>query len=118
MSSNFAAPGAPRRSQSPSLTVRTVAWRVLAVIALVLGLIGLALPIVPQVPFLLVAAAAAARGWPALDQRLRSHPRYGPAIARWRERRAMSRQIKTLGTIGLLGALAATAFLPLWAQLA
>jgi hypothetical protein len=79
-----------------------------------------ALPIVPQVPFLLLAAAAAAKGWPALDQRLRSHPAYGPVISGWRARRAIPLRAKAFATLGLAGSIAAAALLvslPLQARL-
>jgi uncharacterized membrane protein YbaN (DUF454 family) len=94
-----------------------MAWRVLAAAALGLGLVGLALPIVPQVPFLLVAASAAAKGWPALDRRLRSNPTYGPLVSGWCERRALPTRVKAATTIGLVGTLACALFLPLWAAL-
>ena len=46
----------------------TVLWRVLAVVSLVLALIGVVLPGLPTVPFLLVSAWAASRGWPRLER--------------------------------------------------
>ncbi len=78
-----------------------VAWRVLAVIFLGLGLIGFALPLVPQIPFLLLGAAAAAKGWPWLDRRLLAHPVYGPLITGWRERRAIPARAKVFATLSL-----------------
>ena len=77
------------------------AWRVLAVVFLGLGLVGLALPLVPQLPFLLLGAAAAAKGWPALDERLVAHPTFGPLIVGWRERRAIPRRAKVFCMLGL-----------------
>lgn len=77
------------------------AWRALAVICLGLGLIGLVLPVVPQVPFLLLGAAAAAKGWPWLDARLVAHPTFGPLILAWRERRAIPLRAKVFCVLGL-----------------
>jgi len=81
----------------------TLLWRLVAVFCVLLGLVGVVLPILPTVPFLLLAAAAAARGWPWLDQRLCAHPVYGPIILRWRARRAIPRPAKWAATIGMSG---------------
>jgi uncharacterized protein len=63
-------------------------------VALALGIIGIALPIMPTVPFLLLAAFCFARSNPAWEQRLLDHPKYGPPLREWRERRAISRKAK------------------------
>lgn len=73
-------------------------WRTLALVALVLGLLGIVVPGLPTVPFLLVAAWAGGRGWPQLERWLLEHPRHGPAIRRWRERRAVPRRAKWMAT--------------------
>ena len=73
--------------------------------ALALGAIGVALPIMPTVPFLLLAAFCFARSHPEWEARLLDHPHYGPSLRDWRERRAISRRAKiaavTAMTVGV-----------------
>lgn len=90
----------------------TLLWRFLALVCIALGIVGLVLPIVPTVPFLLLAAAAANRGWPWLDERLVNHPLYGPSIVRWRERRVIPRNAKWFATLGMTGSCIMVAFAP------
>jgi uncharacterized membrane protein YbaN (DUF454 family) len=73
-------------------------WRALALAAVGLGLLGVVLPGLPTVPFLLLAAWAASRGWPALETWLLQHPRHGPAVRQWRERGAVPRRAKWLSS--------------------
>ena len=61
-----------------------------------LGVIGAFLPIMPTVPFLLLAAFCFARSDPALEQRILDHPTWGPQVKDWRERRAISRRSKVM----------------------
>ena len=100
--------------------VARLLWRALAVIALLLGVIGIALPVMPTVPFLLLAAWAAGRGWPQLEARMLAHPRFGPPILRWRERGAVPRRAKWFATIGMAGSATLLWFLPLplWLRIA
>lgn len=63
-------------------------------ICVALGVIGVAVPILPTVPFLLLAAFCFARSNPAWEQRLLDHPRYGAGLREWRQRRAISRKAK------------------------
>ena len=87
--------------------VTALFWKLLAIVFIVLGVVGVFLPIVPTVPFLIAAAAAASRGWPWLDRKLTGHRRYGPIIVRWRQRGAIPRSAKLLATVGMLGGSAA-----------
>jgi uncharacterized membrane protein YbaN (DUF454 family) len=73
-------------------------WRTLAVLCVALGLIGVVVPGLPTVPFLLVAAWAGGKGWPALERWLLEHPRHGPAIRRWRDHRAVPRRAKWIAS--------------------
>ena len=66
------------------------------VVAVGLGAIGAFLPILPTVPFLLLAVYCFARSNPEWEQRILDHPQWGPQVRDWRERRAISRRSKTL----------------------
>ncbi|KQV87547.1 YbaN family protein [Pelomonas sp. Root1237] len=74
-------------------------WRALAALSLVLAMIGVVLPVLPTVPFLLLAAWAAGKGWPALETWLLNHAHFGPGIRRWRERGAVPRRAKWLAVV-------------------
>lgn len=80
-------------------------YRVLGYLAVALGAIGAFLPIMPTVPFLLLAVYFFARSSPELEQKILDHPHWGPQVKDWRERRAISRRSKTLA----IGAMAAGA---------
>lgn len=68
-----------------------------------LGSIGAFIPVLPTVPFLLLAAFCFARSNPEWEARVLNHPRWGPAVRDWRERRAISRNAKraALATLAL-----------------
>lgn len=61
-----------------------------------LGVVGAFLPIMPTVPFLLLAAFCFARSNPAWEKRILDHPQWGPQVLDWRERRAISRRSKMM----------------------
>lgn len=77
-----------------------------------LGTIGAFLPIMPTVPFLLLAVFCFARSNPAWEQRILDHPTWGPQVRDWRERRAISRRSKIMA----IGAMSAGAVFT-WATL-
>ena len=87
-------------------------WRTLAVVSLGLGGVGVFVPGLPTVPFLLVAAWAGGKGWPALEIWLIEHPRYGPAIRRWRERGVVPRRAKWMSSSMMLVSAAMLWLLP------
>ncbi len=55
-----------------------------------LGAAGVVLPLLPTVPFMLLAAFFFARSSPRLEAWIVDHPRFGPHIRAWRERGAIS----------------------------
>jgi uncharacterized membrane protein YbaN (DUF454 family) len=66
------------------------------IVSVGLGAIGAVLPILPTVPFLLLAAFCFARSNPAFEKRIIDHPTWGPQVQEWREKRAISRRSKVM----------------------
>jgi uncharacterized protein len=64
-----------------------------------LGILGALLPLLPTVPFVILAAFCFARSSPRLEAKLIAHPVFGPHILLWRERRAISRHGKRAALI-------------------
>lgn len=73
-----------------------------------LGTIGAFVPVMPTTIFFILAAACYARGNPHLHQRLLAHPRFGPALRDWEERRAMSVRAKALAVTMIVLGIGAT----------
>ena len=71
-------------------------YRACGFLAVGLGAIGAFLPIMPTVPFLLLAVYFFARSSPELEKKILDHPHWGPQVLDWRERRAISRRAKTM----------------------
>lgn len=92
---------------------RILLWRLVALTALTLGIIGIALPVLPTVPFMILAAWAAGKGWPVLEQRLLAHPKYGAHIRAWRERGTVPRRAKWFATVAMLASSVSLQFLSL-----
>jgi uncharacterized membrane protein YbaN (DUF454 family) len=66
-----------------------------------LGVIGAFLPIMPTVPFLLLATFCFARSNPEWERRLLEHPRWGQPIREWRERKAIGRRAKISALVAM-----------------
>lgn len=81
-------------------------WRIAGLTALVLGAIGAFLPLLPTVPFVLLAAFCFARSNPEWEQRLLDHPRFGRHIHAWRTSGSISRKGKTAAVLAFAGSAA------------
>lgn len=79
---------------------------VVGLLALALGAIGLFLPLLPTVPFLLLSALCFARASERLHAWLLSHPVFGPPIQNWNERGAIGRRAKWLALISIVASFA------------
>ncbi|MEZ5751853.1 MAG: YbaN family protein [Paracoccaceae bacterium] len=78
-------------------------WFVAGGVALVLGIVGVFLPLLPTTPFLLLAAFCFARSSPKVEMWLVEHPRLGPPIRDWRREGAIAPRAKALA-LGMIGA--------------
>jgi uncharacterized membrane protein YbaN (DUF454 family) len=78
------------------------AWLAAGGLSLVLGLVGIALPLLPTTPFLILAAYCFARGSTKLHRWLVDHPRLGPPIRDWETYRAISKRGKQLAMVGIV----------------
>lgn len=77
-------------------------WVTLGIIALVLGAIGIVTPLLPTVPFLLLAAFCFSRSSDRLHNWLLSHPTLGPPIEHWNRSGAIKRRAKLLASGSML----------------
>lgn len=76
-------------------------WAALGILALAFGTIGIVVPLLPTVPFLLLAALCFARSSTRLHNWLISHPLLGPPIQDWSERGAISSRSKRNATVSI-----------------
>jgi uncharacterized membrane protein YbaN (DUF454 family) len=71
--------------------------------ALALGALGVALPLLPTTPFVLLAAYAFARSSQRWHNWLLNHRVFGPMIANWRHHGAIDRRAKVASVISMVG---------------
>ncbi len=69
---------------------------ILGTAALVLGVVGIFLPLLPTTPLLLLAAACYFRSSQRLYDKLLNHPQLGPYIRNFREHRAIPLRVKII----------------------
>lgn len=89
-------------------------WFAVGIVSVALGVIGVFLPIMPTVPFLILAAFAFARSSPKLEAKLLNHPVYGPHIRNWRDKRAITRRAKWMATIAFIASIGFGALTLAW----
>ncbi|MBF0803658.1 MULTISPECIES: YbaN family protein [unclassified Neisseria] len=77
------------------MILRSFFW-LLGAIALLLGIIGIFLPVLPTTPFVILAAACWARASPRFHHWLHHHRIFGSMVKNWETRRAIPRRAKYL----------------------
>lgn len=78
-----------------------ILWLALGWLSLTVGVTGVFVPIMPTVPFLLLAVWAFARSSPRLGARILRHPRFGPPIRAWRKRGVIGRPAKIWAVLAM-----------------
>ena len=76
-------------------------YRMIGGLAVACGAIGVVLPGIPTVPFLLIALWAFTRSSPRVRKWLLDHPTYGPPLRNWQRHGAISKKGKSAALIGM-----------------
>lgn len=74
-------------------------WLIGGCLALVAGVIGIILPLLPTVPFLLLAALCFAKSSERAHNWLMNHPKLGPPIKDWQNSGAIRLPAKRMATL-------------------
>lgn len=78
-----------------------IIYYIIGLLMIVLAIIGAILPIMPTVPFLLVASWCFARSSPRFHNWLHNHKVFGPPIKQWEEQGVISPFVKLLAVGGM-----------------
>lgn len=81
-------------------------WFTLGLSSLLLGTVGVITPLLPTVPFVLLAAFCFARSSERVHDWLLSHRTFGPMIVNWREKGAIGPMAKRLSTVSIMAVFA------------
>lgn len=76
-------------------------YTALGLLFVALGVIGAFVPIIPTVAPLLAAVFFFSRSHPEWAERLYAHPKYGPPLRKWRDRKAIGRKAKISAAIAM-----------------
>jgi len=77
-------------------TVKTLFLRVLGLVCVGLGILGIFLPLLPTTIFFIIAVFCFAKSAPAWRQRILDHPRYGIPVRRFVDHGIIPRRAKVI----------------------
>ena len=95
-------------------------WTGLGLLFLLLGGIGVVLPLLPTTPFILLAAACFARSSPRMHRWLLESELFGPMLMDWEQNRCISYKVKwlSISMMTVIGGTSIAFFVPEgWPQL-
>lgn len=78
------------------------------VLCLLMGLVGVFLPIMPTVPFMILAAYCFSKSSERMHRWLLSQPEIGPALHDWEQNRVIRRRSKWAATVAVTASISAT----------
>lgn len=91
--------------------MKTTIFTILGFLALILGMIGVFLPILPTTPFVVAAAGCFATGSPRLNKWLSDTAYFGEFIENYRTKKGVKKAVKRRALLFLWIALAVSALL-------
>lgn len=68
---------------------------------LLLGIVGIIVPMLPTTPFVLLAIGCYSRSSPRLAEGLETHPRFGPTLRAWRTEGAIGGRAKAAAVLAM-----------------
>jgi len=81
------------------------------ILSLISGIIGAFLPVLPTVPFLLLAAVGFSKSSGKLHNWLINHDIFSPPILNWQKNGAISKKVKLYASLSMLASIGITIFL-------
>ncbi len=88
--------------QASKYSPKRLAWLSLGLLCVLLGAIGVVLPLMPTTVFLLVAAFAFARSSPKLHNWLLEHKVFGGLIKNWQNHKAIGKKAKLASAMSMI----------------
>lgn len=78
-------------------------WITAGALSLATGLVGIFLPVLPTVPFVLLAAYCFSNGSPRCERWMLEHRHFGPMVRDWRANRSVPLRVKQIATLSMAG---------------
>ncbi len=78
-----------------------IIWKLIGLSSLVLGIIGIFVPLLPTTPFLILSAFAFEKSSEKLHKWLMEHPQLGPPIEDWKKHKAISKKAKIYAVVSI-----------------
>jgi uncharacterized membrane protein YbaN (DUF454 family) len=101
-------------------TIRLL-WIASGTLSLIIGFVGIFLPLLPTTPFLLLTAFCFGKSSPRLHRWLLEHKTFGPPVRDWNERRVIRKRAKWIATVCIAVSASVPVLIlptiPLWARL-
>lgn len=87
------------------LAPRRAIWFAVGSCSLLMGALGVVLPVLPTTPFVILAAFAFGKSAPSIQRRLEGSRLFGPIIADWRASGAIAPRYKATALLMMAGVL-------------